>query len=93
MLHACSRRLLIRAPPSRSSGANYGPSIHIRTQVQHLAPARAGQAFTVEGTFLRAYEQNGHHVAELDGSLMSEEGEEVARLRHTTIFRIRPPRE
>ena len=82
-----------RMTPLLKHSYDYGPSIHIRTQVQHLAPARAGQAFTVEGTFLRAYEQNGHHVAELDGSLMSEEGEEVARLRHTTIFRIRPPRE
>ncbi len=71
---------------------NYGPSIHVRTQVQHLAAARAGQTFTVEGKFLGAYEQNGHHVAELDGSLISETGEEVARLRHTTIFRIRPPK-
>ena len=81
-----------RMTPLLKHSYDYGPSIHIRTQVQHLAEARAGQAFTVEGTFLRAYEQNGHHVAELDGSLMSESGEELARLRHTTIFRIRPPR-
>jgi hypothetical protein len=72
---------------------DYGPSIHIRTQVQHLASARAGQDFTMVGRFLQAYEQKGHHVAELDGSLLAEDGEELARLRHTTIFRIRPPKD
>jgi hypothetical protein len=45
------------------------------------------------GRFLQAYEQKGHHVAELDGSLLAEDGEELARLRHTTIFRIRPPKD
>ena len=72
---------------------DYGPSIHIRSQVQHLAPAAAGQAFTMVGRFLSAYEQNGHHVAELDGSLLAENGQELARMRHTTIFRIRPPKD
>lgn len=81
-----------RMTPLLKHSYSYGPSIHIRTQVQHLAPALAGQTFTMEGQFLRAYEQNGHHVAELDGSLMSQTGEELARLRHTTIFRIRPPK-
>ena len=81
-----------RMTPLLKHSYDYGPSIHIRTQVQHLAPARAGQAFTITGTFLRAYEQNGHHVAELDGSLLAEDGRELARLRHTTIFRIRPPK-
>ena len=81
-----------RMTPLLKHSYDYGPSIHIRTQVQHLAPARAGQAFTITGTFLRAYEQNGHHVAELDGSLLAEDGQELARLRHTTIFRIRPPK-
>ncbi|MBK9546919.1 MAG: hypothetical protein IPO51_13955 [Dehalococcoidia bacterium] len=54
--------------------------------------APGGQTFTVAGTFLRAYEQNGHHMAEIDGSLLAEDGTECARLRHTTIFRIRPPK-
>lgn len=80
-----------RMTPLLKHSFEYGPSIHIRSQVQHLAPARAGQSFTMVGTFLRAYEQNGHHVAELDGSLLAEDGTECARMRHTTIFSIRPP--
>ena len=81
-----------RMTPLLKHSFEYGPSIHIRTQVQHLVEAKAGQTFTVAGTFLRAYEQNGHHVAELDGSLLADDGTECARLRHTTIFRIRPPK-
>lgn len=82
-----------RMTPLLHHSFDYGPSIHTRSQLQHLAPARAGQAFTVAGHFIRAFEQKGHHHAELDGVLISEEGQELARMRHTTIFRIRPPRD
>ncbi len=81
-----------RMTPLLKHSFEYGPSIHIRSQVQHLAPARAGQAFTMVGTLLKTYDQKGHHVAELDGSLFAEDGTECARMRHTTIFRIRPPK-
>ena len=79
-----------RMTPLLKHSFEYGPSIHIASRIQHLATARAGQEFTMVGHFLRAYEQKGHHVAELDGSLFTADGTEVARMRHTTIFRIRP---
>jgi acyl dehydratase len=82
-----------RMTPLLHHSFDYGPSIHTRSEIQHLAPAYAGQAFTVAGHFIRAYEQNGHHFAELDGVLIGEDGHELARMRHTTIFRIRPPRD
>lgn len=82
-----------RMTPLLHHSFDYGPSIHTRSQIQHLAPARAGQAFTVAGHFIRAYEEKGHHYAELDGVLIGEDGLELARMRHTTIFRIRPPRD
>ncbi|MGE0601074.1 MAG: GNAT family N-acetyltransferase [Dehalococcoidia bacterium] len=81
-----------RMTPMLKHSYQYGPSIHIRSQIQHLARAAAGQDFTMAGTFLKAYEQKGHHVAELDGSLLAADGTECARMRHTTIFRIRPPK-
>jgi len=81
-----------RMTPLLHHSFDYGPSIHTRSEVVHLAPAKAGQAFTVAGHFIRAYEERGHHVAELDGVLLGEDGRELARLRHTTIFRIRPPK-
>jgi hypothetical protein len=44
---------------------------------------------TVAGHFVRAYEEKGHHYAELDGVILDDAGTEVARIRHTTIFRPR----
>lgn len=82
-----------RMTPLLHHSFDYGPSIHTRSAIQHLAPARAGQAFTVAGHFIRAYEEKGHQYAELDGALIGEDGQDLARMRHTTIFRIRPPRQ
>lgn len=79
-----------RMTPLLKHSFAYGPSIHTRTQVQHLAPALAGQDVTVAGRFIRAYDWKGHHVAELDGVLLAESGAELAKIRHTTIFRPRP---
>ncbi|MEP7214614.1 MAG: MaoC family dehydratase [Anaerolineaceae bacterium] len=79
-----------RMTPLLKHSFAYGPSIHTRTQVQHLSPALVGQTVTVAGRFIRAYERKGHHVADLDGLLLSETGVTLARLRHTTIFRPRP---
>jgi hypothetical protein len=67
----------------------YGPSIHARSQIQHLAPALAGEGVTVTGHFVRAFEENGHHYAEVDGTILDGEGKAVARIRHSTIFRPR----
>ena len=84
--------LAARMTPLIHHSYNYGPAIHTRTQVQHVATAKAGQLFTVAGHFLKAYEEKGHHVAVVDGVILNEENAEVARIRHTTIFRIRPPK-
>jgi acyl dehydratase len=67
---------------------DYGPSIHTRSQIQHLGPVFAGQTITMAGRMIRAYEQKGHHYAVVDGLMLGEDGRELARLRHTTIFRV-----
>ncbi|MCB1693059.1 MAG: hypothetical protein KDI19_09855 [Pseudomonadales bacterium] len=67
----------------------YGPAVHTRSQVQHLAPARVGQQFTVTGHCEDAFEKNGHHYIVNDASLWGEQGDELARMRHTAIFRLR----
>jgi acyl dehydratase len=67
----------------------YGPSIHARSAIQHTAPAYAGRGVTVAGHFNRAFEAKGHHYAEVDGVILDDAGVEVARIRHTTIFRPR----
>jgi hypothetical protein len=84
--------LAARMTPLIHHSYDYGPAIHTRSQVQHMAAARAGQQFTVAGHFLKAYEEKGHHVAVVDGVILDEQNTEASRIRHTTIFRIRPPK-
>lgn len=67
---------------------DYAPAIQTRSQIQHLAPARPGQTLTFAGHFREAFERNGHHYAVVDGVMLSEQCTELARLRHTTIFRV-----
>ena len=67
---------------------NYGPAIHARSHIQNLARAEAGQTLTVAGHFCEAFERKGHHYAVFDGVIISEDGQDLARLRHTTIFQV-----
>ncbi|HKI74275.1 MAG TPA: hypothetical protein VJ998_06520 [Pseudomonadales bacterium] len=68
---------------------DYGPAIHTRSHIQHLAPAAAVQVFTVTGHCRDAFERKGHHYIVNDGSIWSEDRTELVRLRHTAIFRLR----
>ncbi|HEY6479720.1 MAG TPA: hypothetical protein VIZ00_06820 [Streptosporangiaceae bacterium] len=69
---------------------DYGhPAIHVSSHIQHLARIPAGEDVVACGTFVDAYERNGHHVAVLDADLYSLAGEPLARLRHTNIFKVR----
>jgi hypothetical protein len=67
---------------------DYGPAIHARSQIQNLRPALVGQTVTVAGHFLEQYERKGHHYGVVDGVILSEAGEELVHLRHTTIFQV-----
>ena len=68
---------------------SYGPAIHTHSHIQNLAPAYAGQTFTVTGYCHDAYERNGHHYIENDGSIWAADGTETCRLRHTAIFKLK----
>jgi hypothetical protein len=67
---------------------DYAPAIHTRSQIQHLAPAVTGQALVFAGHFSDTFERKGHHYAVIDGVMLGEDGRELARLRHTTIYRV-----
>jgi acyl dehydratase len=68
-------------------------SMHTRSRVQQLAPVRAGQQVTGGARLLEAYERRTHHFANLDVLLRGEDGADLARLRHWTVFRIATPEE
>ncbi|MGH2633614.1 MAG: hypothetical protein ACRDG3_09415 [Tepidiformaceae bacterium] len=70
---------------------DYGPSIHTRSQIQQIAAARPGQRVTFAGTFVETFERKGHHYGVIDGLMLAEDGAELARLRHTTIYQLAAP--
>lgn len=67
---------------------DYGPAIHAGSHIQHLAPFEAGQMITQTARIVDAYERKGHHYAVVDCTLLGEDGTELVRLRHTTIFQV-----
>lgn len=68
---------------------DYGrPSIHASSHIQHLARVHAGEQLALTGRFINAYERNGHHYAVVDGVYLDGVGREVARIRHTNIFKV-----
>jgi acyl dehydratase len=80
--------LAARMTPLIHHSYTYGPAIHARSHIQNLAPAFAGQKVTVAGNFREAFERKGHSYGIVDGVILSEDGRELARLRHTTIFEV-----
>lgn len=83
--------LAARMAPLTRHNFTYGPTIHVSTRIQHLAPAEAERSYVINAWIVDAWERNGHWYQVLDGSLIAgdEPAVEVARLRHTTIFRPR----
>lgn len=67
---------------------NYGPAIHTRSHLQIFAPAYAGQRFVTTGTFRESYERKGHQYGAYDLTTYSEDGIELWRQRHTTIYQV-----
>lgn len=73
---------------------DYGhPSIHLTSHVQNFARIPAGTDVVLCGTFVDAFERNGHHNAVIDADLYSLDGQRLARQRHTNIFKVRRARE
>lgn len=66
----------------------YGPTIHVRSQIQHRREARSGCEITVGAQIVDAYDRNDHWYQVLDGVVTDDAGE-LARIRHHTIFRPR----
>ena len=58
--------LATRCTPFIHHSYDYGSAIHSRSQIQHLAPAYAGQTITVSGTFIETCERKGHHYGVVD---------------------------
>jgi len=86
--------LAARMAPLTRHNFTYGPTIHVRTQIQHLGPAAAGHEVVVGARIVDVFERNRHWYQVLDGRVDGTAGLELARIRHHSIFRprgTRPP--
>jgi hypothetical protein len=81
--------LAARMAPLTRHNFTYGPTIHVRTQIQHLQPASADQEVTIGARLVEVFERNGHGYQVLDGVVAGDGERELARLRHHTIFHPR----
>ena len=66
----------------------FGPSIHARSRIQHLAAAHAGQDFIVTGRCVGAYEKREHQYIECDTALRDDGGTTYALVRHTSVYQV-----
>ena len=82
-----------RIAPLTRHNFTYGPTIHVRTQIQHRGRARAGQDVVVGARIVEVYERKDHWYQVLDGLVVGDGGApgcaELARIRHHSIFRPR----
>jgi hypothetical protein len=85
--------LAARMAPLTRHNFTYGPTIHVRTQIQHRGPARAEQEVVIGARIVDVYDRKDHWYQVLDGLVVGGGGApgcpEMARIRHHTIFRPR----
>lgn len=67
---------------------HYPAGIHAGSQIQMLAPPIAGQTLVVSGHVTDGYRRKQHEYCLLDVTISSESGEDLARLRHRTIYQV-----
>lgn len=78
-----------RMAPLTRHNFTYGPTIHVRSQIQHRGVARGGQSVTITAEIVDAYDRKDHWYQVLDGVVSGSATGEIALLRHHTIFRPR----
>ena len=67
---------------------SYPAGIHAGSQIQMLAPALAGQTLVVSGHVTDGYRRKQHEYCLLDVTISDESGQDIARLRHRTIYQV-----
>lgn len=67
---------------------NYNAGIHAGSQIQMFAPMLAGQTLVVSGHMTDGYRRKLHEYCLLDVTISTESGQDLARLRHRTIYQV-----
>ena len=66
----------------------YGPAIHTRSKIQHLAALRAEGPIRIAGICSEVYERKGHHYIVNDTALIDQKETVFAQIQHQAIFRV-----
>ncbi|NKB97122.1 MAG: hypothetical protein GKR90_01290 [Pseudomonadales bacterium] len=77
-----------RMAPLTRHNFTYGPTIHVRSQIQNVREALSDRQIVVGAQIVDVYERKGHWYQVLDGVVTDEDGL-LAKIRHHTIFRPR----
>ncbi len=77
-----------RMAPLTRHNFTYGPTIHVRSQIQHRREAKANCEIIVGAQIVDAYDRHDHWYQVLDGIVTDDSGT-LAIIRHHTIFRPR----
>ena len=81
--------LAARQAPLLRHNFRFGPSIHVRSVVRHVAPGLAGRSYETRGVIRATYERGGNHYLILDAETRDEQGRSVCLVEHHTIFAVR----
>lgn len=85
--------LAARMAPLTRHNFTYGPTIHVRTQIQHRGLTGAEQEIVVGARIVEVYDRKDHWYQVLDGLVVGAAGvpgcPEIALIRHHSIFRPR----
>jgi hypothetical protein len=82
--------LAARQAPLLRANFRFGPSIHVRSEVRHLAPAHSGNVFISGGVIRDAFERRGNYYLLLDAASWDQTDRVLCQVRHTTIYQVRP---
>ncbi|GAC1376242.1 MAG: hypothetical protein NVSMB4_04920 [Acidimicrobiales bacterium] len=82
--------LLLDANQALVANVVLGPWIHVGSRVHNLRAVTDGQQISTRSRVAAEYERKGHRFVELDVVTMAD-GEAALVVRHTAIWRLRPP--
>ena len=68
-----------------------GPWIHTASEINNWGRARAGEPISARARVHDRFDRKGHHLVVLDVMLLSDQAGPIQTVRHTAIYRLRPP--
>ncbi len=68
-----------------------GPWIHVESETQHFGVGHIGDLLTTRALVTELFERKGHQFVVLDVATFANDGRPIQRVKHTSIYQLRPP--